>query len=128
MGSTLYYDLPYPEPGNLPDVPSDMQDLAEATDAQLGDLDARADDLALQLGQLRFTYHRITSAANPVTIAPGYSSLSPLRAFVSVYGTVMARVIQVSGSTTTSVQVRCSDTAGTAVTGVMLDVLVVGVV
>lgn len=52
MPTTINYALPSPEPGDVPDVPADMQDLADAVDTELTRVDADAAALAVRVAAL----------------------------------------------------------------------------
>lgn len=87
MGSTAQYALPYPEPSDAPEVWSDVQDLAEATDIAL---DGIADALAALKTWTTFTP---TFQNNQVSGTPANISKTTTRAGYWRIGTGAGSII-----------------------------------
>jgi len=87
--TTATYLLPYPESTDAPEVWTDVQNLAEAVDTALGDVDARA------------AWSSYTPAWTSTGTAPALGNGTLTGAYKQVGSTVHVRIVLTLGSTST---------------------------
>ena len=113
--STPNYGLPFPVQSDIPDVAADLQELAEATDAALTEVDGKRGGLVMRGNNEQVALSATTDSA-PITIGYTYPD-SLYTVLLTITAGNSVQVLKPQTRTTTTFTVRGYDASGAQVAG-----------